>query len=232
MIIENNKTFDPHPATDEPIRAVIVDITEPKTVETKFGPKQKFAIVFETELKKEDGTHWVHWDHGYTPSMDEKSNLRKNLVKILGTSEIPVPFDTESLIGKPVRLIIEHKFHEGKTFANISYYGADKTGEPMRPSGKYVRQRDKDKTDTGSSYAKAAAAPEEKADWRQTKVHVGKFTGQHIEDLDGTAIEALITHWLPTVTAQGAKPTADDRRLITALTEARKIMSAPVEVNF
>lgn len=232
MIIEKKTNFEPHPETDVPVRAVIVDITEPKETDSKFGKKMKFAIVFETDVLKDDGTPWVHWDHGYTASMDEKSNLRKNLVKLLGTSNLPVPFDTESLIGKPVRIMIEHNVDDGKTYANVSFYGPEKTDNPLKPSGKYVRQRDRDKNDTGSTYAKAAEAPEEKAGWQQTKVHVGRFVGQQLEDLDGDAIQALITHWLPNATAEGAKPTADDRRLITALKEAEKVLSAQAASTF
>ena len=228
MIIDKNAAFENHPETDAPIRAVIVDVTEPRQVDTKFGSKLKFAIVFESELEKEPGTRWVHWDHGYTPSIDDKATLRKNVEKMLGVP-LPVPFDTESLIGLPVKIIIEHKHTDGKTYANITYYGADKSASALKPSGKFIRQRDKQKSDTGSSYSKAAGAPEEKEDWRQTKVHVGKFKGQQVEDLDLAALTALITHWLPGVTAVSASPSADDKRLIRALQEAKKLMEPAKE---
>lgn len=231
MIIDKNTSFENHPETDGPIRAVIVDVTEPKTVDTKFGPKQKFAIVFETEMVNKDGQHWAHWDHGYTPSVDDRATLRKNVEKMLG-GPLPEPFDTESLIGVPVKIIIEHKHTDGKEYANITYYGADKSASALKPSGKFIRQRDRQKSDTGSSYSKAEGAPEGKEDWRATKVHVGKFKGQQVEDLDMTAVTALITHWLPGVTAVSASPSADDRRLIRALQEVQNVMQATAESAF
>jgi hypothetical protein len=235
MIIDKNSNFAPHPETDGPIRAVVVDITEPKEVQTAYGPKKKFAIVFQTELEKEPGQRWTHWDHGYTPSIDEKATLRKNATKILGGTELPVPFDTEMLIGKPVNLIIEHKHVEGKTYANITYYGAYKGNDPLKPDGKYVRQKDKDKNDAGSSYQKAESTPESKDDWQKTKVHVGNFKGQEVENLPVEAIEGLINRWMPTTQAEGYRITADDKRLITALNMAKAAMAAanaPADAGF
>jgi hypothetical protein len=48
------------------------------------------------------------------------------------------------------------------------------------------------------------------------KVHVGKYKGIELRDLNLEAVQALCEKWLPTAKAN-AKPTADDKRLIAAL---------------
>jgi hypothetical protein len=48
------------------------------------------------------------------------------------------------------------------------------------------------------------------------KVHVGKYTGIELRELNPEAVQTLAEKWLPTAKAN-AKPTADDRRLIAAL---------------
>lgn len=230
IITEKDSKFEAHPASNGQIRAVVVDVTEPLLKDTKWGQKEKFAIVFETEMVMEDGKNWTHWDHGYTPSIAEKSTLRKNAQKILGTA-LPSPFDTETLIGKPVILIIEHQQKDEKVFANIGYIKADDGPNPMKPSGNYVRQKDKDRTNAGGAYQKAGSAPEEKLPWQQTKVHVGKFAGSRLEDLDTEAVQNLIQHWLPSKQDPAAKVTADDRRLMTALAEVQKVLAGQQAVN-
>jgi hypothetical protein len=237
MILESKTKFAPHPETDGPIRAVVVDVTDPKKTVTKFGEKEKFAIVYETELKREDGSPWTHWAHGYTPSLNEKATLRKDIVKITG--EAPgEKFDTESLIGKPVKLIIEHKTTDDETYANITYLKQDTGPDALKPSGKYIRQRDKKKDDannTGAAYNRTDV-PEQPKGWQQTKVHVGKFAGQELENLDESAIKALIQHWIPDTQVAGYRITADDKRLLAALDEVQKLLAGaggvPVEAKF
>jgi hypothetical protein len=226
MIIESNKKFAPHPETTNPIRAVIVDVTEPKEKQTAWGPKKKFAIVFETEMKMDDGKNWTFWSHGYTPVLGEKSNLQKDALKIFGVTKLPARFETEDLIGRSVKLIIEHRTENGEIYSNMTWLGADTSPEAMRPSGHYERQKDRAASDTGSNYTKAATVVEAPVeDWRRTKVHVGSFTGQHLENLDVEAITKLIVHWIPLTQAPGYKTTADDRRLLAALTEANKVIN-------
>jgi hypothetical protein len=248
MIAESTKKFEPHPAADGPIRAVVVDITDPKEKQTTYGMKWKFAIVFETETKDKEGKNWTFWSHGYTavkdgenfrPILGDRSNFQKDALKIFGLNKLPERFDTDDLIGKPVRLIIEHKNDEGTIYANMTWLGPDKDPDAMKPSGHYVRQRDKkkeDATNTGASYQKADAPTEQKQGWQNTKVHVGKFKGQELENLDEDAIKALIDHWIPSTKADGYKVTADDKRLLAALDEVQKLLAGaggvPVEPKF
>jgi len=54
----------------------------------------------------------------YTASMHEKSNLYSDVKSILGTAP-PVPFESEDLIGKCNRLVIEQEENDGRVYANI-----------------------------------------------------------------------------------------------------------------
>jgi len=246
MIAETTKKFELHPAADGPIRAVVVDLTEPKEKQTTYGMKWKFAIVFETETKDKDGNNFTFWSHGYTavkngnnfsPVLGDRSNFQKDALKIFGLNKLPDRFDTDDLIGKSVKLIIEHKNEEGIIYANMTWLGPDKDADGMKPSGKYVRQRDKkkDAENTGASYNKTDV-PETPKGWQKTKVHVGKFKGQELENLDESALKALIDHWVPSTKADGYKVTADDKRLLSALDEVQKLLAGaggvPVEAQF
>lgn len=245
MIAEAKKKFEQHPATDGPISAVLVDFTEPREKTTTYGPKWKFAMVFETAIKMPDGKNWTFWSHGYTavkdgesfrPILGDRSNFQKDALKVFGTEKLPERFDTEDMIGKAVKLIIEHKNDDGEVYANMTWLAADKTPDAMKPSGNYVRQRDKKKDDTGASFNKTESAPPEKKGWQQTKVHVGKFIGQELENLDEDALKALVQHWMPSTQASGYKITADDKRLLAALEEVQKLLTSaggvPVEPKF
>jgi hypothetical protein len=58
-------------------------------------------------------------------------------------------------------------------------------------------------------------------------VHVGKHSGVELRDLDEEAIRKLVGNWLPIHTVN-KKPTADDKRLASALMMAIAAMDAPV----
>jgi hypothetical protein len=214
--------FKEHPACDEPIRAVVVDVTEPVEKETQWGKKEKFAIVFETEMVDEEGNNLVHWAHGYTPSLHEKSRLAKDVMKILGVSSLPDELDPETIIGKPVKLMIEHRAkRDGDgVFAEISYLKADPGG--MKPSGKFVRKKDREPKSNGggASYnklPKGSGVPE----WHETRVHIGQFAGHTVADLPSEeAVDKLLQFWWPKVEG---KPSADDKRLHAALLEAKAV---------
>jgi len=229
MIIKKKGDFEQHPVTPDPIRAVVVDVTKPVMRDTQFGKREKFAIIYETELLNDEGKRWTFWAHGYTPSIAEKSNLGKDLKKILGVTELPDEFDMESIIGKPVRLMVEHRKDGDNIYANLSYLSAHKGENPLTPSGEFVRERDKPEK-TGGEYQKvgSAAAPA-RPSWQDVKVHVGQFAGHAVADLPSIeALDKLLNFWWPSVEA---KPSADDKRLIEALRAAKAAMSpaaAPV----
>ena len=69
-----NKPFDTHPEYNG--LAVCVDVTPPKTVQTDYGPKEQFRLVFETTQLREDGRPYLVWSRGFTTSLGEKAALR------------------------------------------------------------------------------------------------------------------------------------------------------------
>ena len=224
-LTKNSKSFEPCPEYTG--QAVCVDITPLKKIETSFGPKETFKFVLETSLLREDGTPCCVWSRGFTPSLHEKAALSQFLRKWFGrslTAAEEEEFDTESLLGKTAEITVVHEQgRNGETYANIALIRPDRTSKPMKPSGKFVRAKDRDAKggNKDAEYRRAEQAGEggEPEDWRRTKVHIGKHKGLDLSDLDRDSVLALIEKWLPTAKAN-PKPLADDRRLIAALESA------------
>jgi hypothetical protein len=227
--------FMPHPETDGTVRAVIVDVTPLKKQQSQYGERDVFRLVFETEVEDDDGKRFCVWSRGYTPSLNEKANFRKDLKRILGRDLTEVErdeFDTEALVGRGVQLIVQHEEGQNsQTYAVISFLGPDKGKEPLKPSGNYTRVKDREQKDTHasgeSSYRKAPKADEGEGRqaWQKCKVHVGKHAGVDLGDLDEDAVQALIEKWLPKH-KENAKPKADDKRLAAALEEVMELLGA------
>ena len=239
MKLSEKKTgnFTPHPETESPVRAVIVDVTPLKERNTSFGTKEEFKLVFESEEKQDDGTPFAIWSRGYTPSLNEKAAFRTDLKKLLGrdlTAQELEEFDTESLLGLGAKLMIEHQHSDDgtQTYANIAMMKPDPS--PIKPSGKYVRVKDReskgDKSGGGgagndATYKKAPDAEEAPQGRQKKKVHVGVHKGVDLGDLDQDAVLKLINNWLPKCGAEGQpKPTADDKRLKVALEEVKALL--------
>ena len=222
--------FTPHPETDGTVKAVIVDLTPLKTRTTKFGEREEFRLVYETEVANDDGRRFCIWSRGYTPSLNEKASFRKDLKKIMGRDLTALElkeYDTESLIGTPVSLIVQHeKGESGQVYATISFVGPHKSGESITASGSYKRVKDRDAaagaTGEQAGYKKAPAAKEDegRVDWQKVKVHVGAHKGVDLGDLPEEAVKALIDKWLP-AGLELAKPLKADRELIAALQEVK-----------
>ena len=217
---KRNSNFTPHPETDGPIKAVLVDVTELKKRMTQYGEKDEFRLVFETECEDtENDRRFCIWSRGYTPSLNEKAALRKELKKMMGrdltVAELD-EFDLEALIGHGVKLIIQHEHKDDKTYANISFIAPDKD-KALKPSGKYIRQRDRD-TDTPAAQTEAKA---EVSGWADVIVHVGKYKGKALGEVDEAGVASLIDKWLPKAKADGK---ADDAALIAALTELAELL--------
>lgn len=227
---KSGKAFESCP--DFEGRAVCVDVTPLEKRETKFGPKEQFKIVFEVDLLKSDGSPYCVWSMWFTPSCHEKASLAKFIKDWFGralTDKEWESFDTEDLIGRPANVIVVTETEGDEHFANIKLVRPHKTGEPLKPSGKFKRK--KDRGESGNTYAKtggastqaptqstdqpASAAPETPG-WLTVKVHVGKNAGHELRELEETAIKAIIDNWVP-VALKKEKLTADDKRLIQAL---------------
>jgi len=219
-IKSNSGNFQPCPEYTG--AAVCVDVTPLKTVQTQFGPKEKFRFVFEIGETKEDGSPWCVWSAPFTPSYHENSALRPFLRKWMGRELTPdevKDFDTESLLGRPAHITVIHEHNDGEIYANIALIQPDKSATPLKPSGKFVRMKDRPPKGTdgaNGTYRRAEQAAAGGADLLATKIHVGRCKGLEVRDLSPEQVDALIQKWLPTAKAN-AKPTADDKRLIAAL---------------
>jgi hypothetical protein len=218
---QSNKPFESHPEYTGP--AVCVDVTPLKTVQTDYGPKEQFRLVFETTELREDGKPYLVWSRGFTPSLGEKAALRSFLKQWFGrelTAQELAEFDTETLIGRPAHLVIVHnEGRTGETYANIGLIRPDKTGGKLAPSGHYTRVKDRQDKDTSFSRVSqpATTAPQSADDdWRLVTVHVGKHAGIDLCDLDNEAVRSLYERWLPTA-RQMPKPLKADRDLMAAL---------------
>jgi len=224
----NNSEFEPCPEFTG--KAVCVDVTPLRKQQSQYGERNVFKIVFEVDTEKEDGAPYAVWSTNLTPTLNEKASLRKFLRgwfgRDLSTAELE-DFDTETLIGKPAQLVVVHEHKDGKVYANIAACTPDKSGEPLKLSGKFVRAKDRA---TGVA-ANGAAAPggsnqggyrraqqpsEAGSEHASVKIHVGKCKGLELRDLAPEQVQALIANWLPSAKAI-AKPLADDKRLMAAL---------------
>jgi hypothetical protein len=218
---KRNSNFTPHPETDGPIKAVLVDVTELKKRMTQYGEKDEFRLVFETEvMDEENDRRFCIWSRGYTPSLNEKAALRKDLKKLMGRELTQLEldeFDLEGLIGHGVKLIIQHETKDDRTYANISFMAPDKE-KALKPSGKYTRIRDRD-TDAPTEQTEAKA---EASGWESVVVHVGKYKGKKLGEVDEVGAGSLISNWLPKAKAGGK---AEDAALVAALTELDGILN-------
>jgi hypothetical protein len=224
----NNSDFEPCPEFTG--KAVCVDVTPLRKQQSQYGERNVFRIVFEVDTEKEDGAPYAVWSPNFTPTLNEKASLRKFLRgwfgRDLSTAELE-DFDTETLIGKPAQLVVVHEHKDGKVYANIAACTPDKSGEPLKLSGKFVRAKDRAATAgangapaTGAAapggYRRAQQPPGAGSEHASVKVHVGKCKGLELRDLAPEQVQALITSWLPMAKAT-AKPLADDKRLMAAL---------------
>ncbi|MBU6303736.1 MAG: hypothetical protein KGS60_19485 [Verrucomicrobia bacterium] len=230
----SNSNFEPHPEAD--CTAVCVDITPTKRVETAYGAREVFRIVFETDVLQGDGKPHLVWSRGFTPTLHEKSALRAFLKQWFGrdlNSRELSELDTESLIGLTAKLLIVHNESNGTVYANIGLIRPDRSPNPLKASGKYVRVQDREEKRDGQFRRAAqddAADEEEQTDdsfWRRVKVHIGKNAGMDLGDLDEASVRALIERWLPGALAN-KKPLKADRELIAALKAAALVLGITI----
>ena len=212
----NSSNFEPCPEFTG--KGVCVDVTPLRKQQSQFGERDVFKIVFEVDADKDDGSRYCVWSKNFTPSLNEKANFRKFLHgwfgRDLSRAEMD-DFDTDCLIGKPAQLVVVQEHKENETYANIVACTPDKTGEPLKATGKYVRVKDRPAKD-GGGYRRAEQPADGGGDHAAVKIHVGRCKGLELRDLAPEQVQALVEKWLPTAKAN-AKPTADDRRLLAAL---------------
>jgi len=222
----NNANFEACPEFTG--KAVCVDVTPLRKQQSQYGERDVFKVVFEVDMDKDDGGRYCVWSRNFTPSLNEKANLRKFVRGWFGrdlTKQELEDFDTDSLIGKTAQLVVVREHKDGETYANIVACTPDKSNEPLKATGKYVRVKDRPAKDgaggtaatPSGTYRRAQPAQAEAGeDHQSVKIHVGRCKGLELRDLAPEQVQALIEKWLPTAKAN-AKPTADDKRLIAAL---------------
>ncbi len=252
--------FVPHPITNGPVRGVIVDVTPatPKTKDYGNGPVTRniFKVVFETEVRDDEGKPCRVRSKQLSLSLGKGkkvSALVEFLEKLLGRPLDPKEgFTCEQeydpkypndiiILGKPVRLIVEHSRgvdSDGKPriYDNVTWHGphTPEFGEPYKAEPGYVRKKDKQAAgENGSSYQKAppATAGAELPEFLTIKVHVGRFAGMALGELPDDAVNNLNIHWRKEVMAK-EKQTADDRRLLAALDEAVKLKAPAAAAEY
>ena len=219
-------------------RAVCVDITPLKTYETEYGPKQKFKIAFELDILDQSRNPvqpWVVMTAPMTASLHEKAGLTKFLKDWHGralTAEETVSLNLDNLIGRPATVVIVHEqSRDGtKTFSNIKLIMPHKSGEPLQPSGLWVRLEDRPprEDDKVKTVTPATAAPVKIA---EVKVHVGKFKGVALSELTPDAVRGLAEHWLPKAKVSSGK-TPEDIALIAAVTKRLEELAKADEPDF
>lgn len=206
--------FEPCPEYSGP--AVLVDITEPKEIMGQYGPKLKFKLVFEINMQQEDGTPFAVWSQPFSLMYTGRSNLKKFLDKWLKrelTTEEKNNFDL--LIGTPANITVVHEEHEGKTYSNIGLCLPALT--PFRPSGKFVRQKDRPKNGTvtttqttqtsqpGQQPAQGGAVKNDyhsfgntpaKPAWQAYKIESGDLKGMALGDLPRERLDTIVTKFL------------------------------------
>ena len=219
--------------------ATIVDITPPKEREKTWqGQTQKVQevkVVYETTVEDEEGKRFCLWSRGYRVDgrdpLHEKANLRQDLKKILGrdlTAKELEGFDLESLLGRTVKIMVEHEQTDRGTFARITLLKAAKEGEVLKPSGTYKRVQDREEKDAGYQRASEAMReatvdnePAAGSGWEMTKVHLEGYNGLPLCDLDLETLEKLVKQELPKLEGK-EKLSIADKRLMAALKEAAK----------
>jgi len=94
----------------------------------------------------------------------------------------------------------------------------DRDKTTLKPSGKYTRIRDRevDGESDGSSEEKS-----EEPGWETVMVHIGKYKGKKLGEVDEAGAAKLIEGWLPKAKADGK---AEDAALVAALTELADIL--------
>ena len=219
-IKSNSSNFEPCPEFTG--RGVCVDVTPPRKQQSQFGERDIFKVVFEVDAERDDGSRFCVWSKNFTPSLNEKANLRKFVRgwfgRDLSRAELN-DFDTECLVGMPAQLVVVHEHKEGETYSNIAACTPDKSDEPLKASGKSVRVKDREAGNgqgASGGYRRAEQPAEGGGEHAAVKIHVGRCKGLELRDLAPEQVRGLVEKWLPTAKAN-AKPTADDRRLVAAL---------------
>lgn len=152
FIVSRGKPFEPAPEGTH--RAVCCDIVDkgmvPSTWMGKTRIRHMALIKWQIDASMEDGRPFIV-RRSYTASLDERSNLRKDLEGWAGKALTDVQaeaLDLETLIGKNCLLQIIHRLKDGRTYGNVAAITPvirDRQGKPVHPPlvvADYIREKD------------------------------------------------------------------------------------------
>ena len=146
LIIKEDKPDFPL-APDGLQDAVLVDVVDLGELDTPWGPKHKLSLVFELEETTSEGKCYIVTKR-YTWSLNEKSNLRKDLERWRGAKfthkDLESGVNLEAIIGLNATLFVSHNETDEKIYANIETILPRKKGNKVvfydhKPSGDYTR---------------------------------------------------------------------------------------------
>jgi len=107
-----------------------------------------------------------------------------------------------------------------------------KHGEPLQPSGLWVRMQDRPaKDDDKVKTITPDGTTSRPVDLGATKVHVGKFKGTAISELADSAVKGLGEHWLPKAQISAGK-SPEDKQLIAAVIQRLREIDAKDQPDF
>ena len=105
-------------ATEGKHRAEIVSVKTVTQDSAKYGTQTKIQFLWLVLDQKDAKGKWVSLVQRHSPSLHEKSNLRKLLTQ-LGISS-PETFDLEQLKNVKADIVVSHAISGDRVFANIS----------------------------------------------------------------------------------------------------------------
>lgn len=148
VVKETGGTFTPAPAGVH--QGVCVDVVDLGVVEMTWQGKTKSAhkvrVIWEIDEELEQGKRFTV-SKQYTASLNEKSNLRKDLQSWRGrpfTEKELAGFDLENLLGANAMLNVIQTQREGKTWANVqAIMPLPKNMQKIVGSLEYIRVKDR-----------------------------------------------------------------------------------------
>ena len=161
-LIAQGKTYTPAPEGVH--AAVCVDVVDKGWVETEWGGKHKCRIVWELSLKMDDGRPFTI-GKTYSVSLHEKATLYKDLKAWRGkafTADELRGFDIERVLGAPCQLVVTHEERDGVVYGNVTALMKADPKNILKPTGKYIRAKDREGYQTPPSAPLADDPPQTK----------------------------------------------------------------------
>lgn len=122
IIVSGNTGGDFQPAPPGLHQAVCCDVVDLGEQETAFGIKRQVRIIWQIKTKNQKGERF-QVRQTYTASLNEKSNLRRDLESWRGRPFTPkeiAAFDVEAVLGANCQLqVVQQISKKGRTYANV-----------------------------------------------------------------------------------------------------------------